>query len=96
MNAVERLLWWLLGSSVGGYNRCRIIELLLKRPYNTNELSTILNLNYKTTRHHLEILQKNRIIIATGQGYGKVYSPSEFLENNVELFKEIFDKIGKK
>lgn len=96
MKAVERLLWWLLASSVGGYNRCRIIEELFKRPHNANELSTILNLDYKTTRHHLEVLQKNRLVISTGQDYGKIYSPSEFLEKNIELFKEIWGKIGKK
>ena len=70
MNAVKRLLWWLLAGSVGGVNRGRILEELFQRPHNAHELSKLLHLDYKTIRHHLEVLEKNKLIISTGSGYG--------------------------
>jgi DNA-binding transcriptional ArsR family regulator len=96
MNAVKRLLWWLLAGSAGGVNRGRILEELLQRPHNANEISKILNLDYKTVRHHLKVLEKNHLITSTGSGYGKMFFPSDLLEDNVDLFNEIWGKIGKK
>jgi DNA-binding transcriptional ArsR family regulator len=96
MNAVKRLLWWLLAGSAGGLNRGRILEQLFERPYNAHELSKVLNLDYKTIRHHLDLLEKNRLIIATGSGYGQIYTPSEMLEENCTMFQDIWAQIGKK
>ena len=96
MNAVKRLLWWLLAGSVGGINRGRMLEELFQTPHNANELSKVLELDYKTVRHHLEVLEKNRLVTSTGTGYGKVYFPSDMLEENTEFFKEIWGRIGKK
>ena len=95
MNAVKRLLWWLLAGSVGGMNRGRILEELFERPHNAHELSKVLNLDYKTIRHHLKLLEKNRLVIATGSGYGKIFSPSDMLEDNKDVFFEIWGRIGK-
>ena len=96
MNAVKRLLWWLLAGSAGGINRGRMLEELFNRPYNANELSKVLDLDYKTIRHHLEVLEKNKLAASQGSGYGKVYFPSDLLEENRDLFNEIWGKIGKK
>jgi len=96
MNAVKRLLWWLLAGSVGGVNRGRLLEELLKRPHNANELAKILELDYKTVRHHLKVLDKNQLVTYSGSGYGKIYFPSDLLENNLEFFNEIWNQIGKK
>ena len=96
MNALKRLLWWLLAGSAGGINRGRMLEELFQTPHNANELSKVLELDYKTVRHHLEILEKNRLVESTGSGYGKVYFPSDMLEGNSEIFREIWGKIGKK
>lgn len=96
MKAVKRLLWWLLAGSAGGINRGRILEELFQTPSNANELSKILKLDYKTVRHHLKVLEKNRLTISTGSSYGKVYFPSDMLEENKDLFNEIWCKIGKK
>jgi predicted transcriptional regulator len=96
MHAVKRLLWWLLAGSAGGINRSRMLEELFERPYNANELSKVLELDYKTVRHHIEVLEKNRLITSTGNGYGKVYFPSDMLEENKEYFTEIWERIGKK
>lgn len=96
MNAVKRLLWWLLAGSAGGMNRGRLLHELFARPYNANELAKVLGLDYKTVRHHIEVLDKNNLITSAGSDYGKMYFPSDLLENNKEIFDEIWGQIGKK
>lgn len=95
MRAAKRLLWWILVGSAGGFNRARILQELTNTPRNANELANILKLDYKTTRHHLEMLEKNRLITTMGSKYGTLYFPSELLEENMHFFKEIWGKIGK-
>ena len=96
MHGVKRLLWWLLAGSTGGINRGRILEELFKQPHNANDLSNVLKLDYKTIRHHLRVLEKNNLVTSTGSGYGRMYFPSDLLENNSDVFYEIWGKIGKK
>ena len=96
MSPVKRLLWWILAGSAGGLNRGRILELLFEKPSNANEISKILKLDYKTVRHHLKVLEKNNLVTSMGVDYGKVYFPSDLLENNRDIFLEIWSKIGKK
>ena len=95
MRAEKRLLWWILAGSAGGFNRTRILNELIKTPRNANELATLLNLDYKTTRHHLDMLEKNRLITSMGNKYGTMYFPSELLEQNMQFFIEIWSKISK-
>ena len=61
MRATKRLLWWILVGSAGGLNRARILHEIIKTPRNANEIANLLKLDYKTTRHHLNILEKNRL-----------------------------------
>ena len=96
MHGVKRLLWWLLSGTVGGFNRGRILEELFNQPRNANELASLLELDYKTIRHHLKILEKNHLVTSTGSGYGKMYFISDLMEKNEEYFWEIWSKIGKK
>jgi len=95
MRAAKRLLYWILVGSAGGFNRTRILQELTKTPRNANELANLLGLDYKTTRHHLEVLEKNRLITTMGNKYGTLYFPSDFLEENIHFFKEIWEKMGK-
>ena len=96
MAPIKNVLYWLLANSLGGYNRGRILEELFKKPQNANELSKNLNLEYKTVRYHLKVLEENGLITSVGGGYGKTYFPSENLEENKVVFNEIWDEIGKK
>ena len=59
---MKTILWWLIAGSKGGINRARIIKELHDRPYNANQLTEKLDLDYKTVRHHLKVLLENRII----------------------------------
>jgi len=96
MHAVKRLLWWILAGSAGGMNRGRILEMLFDEPRNANEIAKILDLDYKTVRHHLKVLERNNLVVATGSGYGKLYFPSDLLEKHRDFFEEIWGRIGKK
>jgi len=62
---------------------------------NANELSEALDLDYKTIRHHLRVLQKNSLVTTMGSGYGTMYFPSDLLEEHVETFEKIWAQIGK-
>jgi len=87
---MDKLLWWLIAGSTGGLNRAKIIKALHDRPYNINQLSETLNLNYKTVQHHIKVLEENKVITFTGkQKYGKMYYLSNKMEENYDTFKDI-------
>ena len=93
---MKKLLWWLIAGSKGGVNRARIIKVLKDRPYNANQLAEALELDYKTVRHHLEVLEKNSVIISKGDGYGAIYFLTTDMEENFSVFEEIWSQIGHK
>ena len=92
----KHLLLWLIEGSRGGVNRGRIIEAIKSEPLNANQLCNLLEVDYRTIRHHLDVLEKNHLITAVGEHYGKVYFVSQELEQNYEDFEEIWKKIEKK
>jgi DNA-binding transcriptional ArsR family regulator len=94
--SLKYLLGWLIAGTRGGPTRAKIIEALKETPQNANQLATLLKMDYKTMRHHLDVLVKNRIIISMGDRYGETYFLSQTLEDNYSLFEEIVKKIGKK
>ena len=94
--SVEKLLWWLIAGKKGGINRARIIKKLYERPYNSHQLSKELDLDYKTVRHHIKILEENNVIKPTGDTYSKLYFLSDKFQENYDKFQEIWDKIIKK
>ncbi len=92
----KRILWFLFGSTRGGSTRVKIISLINEMPGNANQISTNLNLNYKTVIHHLNVLIKNGLIITDEKGiYGSTYFLTPLMEQNFELFTEIIEKIKK-
>ncbi|MGZ7117111.1 MAG: winged helix-turn-helix domain-containing protein [Methanobacterium sp.] len=93
MKYMEKLLWWLITGKRGGTNRARIIKKLKDRPYNANQLSKELNLDYKTIRHHLRVLEENKVIKCSGDSYSKLYFLTSEMEDNYYIFKEIWEKV---
>ena len=94
MNAIKRLLWFLIAGSRGGINRGRIIALLRQRPYNAHQIAEKLGLDYKTVKHHLKVLEDNNIIAPAGRKrYGAVYFLSPMMEENYEAFEEIWKDV---
>jgi DNA-binding transcriptional ArsR family regulator len=93
---LKYLLGWLIAGTRGGATRAKIIETLKETPQNANQLANLLGMDYRTIRHHLEVLQKNRIITSAGDRYGTTYFLSPAMEENYALFEEILKKIWKK
>lgn len=93
----KRILWYLIGSTKGGANRAKIIDLINLRPANANQIAQELALDYKTVIHHLKALADNGLIITENkETYGATYFLTPLMEKNYESFKEILVKIGKK
>ena len=90
------LLGWLIVGTRGGFTRAQIIMALREMPQNANQLATLLEKDYRTIRHHLQVLQKNRIITSAGERYGTTYFLSQEMEENYTLFEEIVNKFWKK
>jgi len=94
--SLKYLLGWLIAGTRGGPTRAKIILALRESPQNANQLATLLKMDYKTMRHHLEVLEKNKIITSVGDRYGATYFLSQVMEDNYSEFDEIMKKIGKK
>lgn len=93
---MKRVIWWMLVGTKGGVNRARIIRALNERPCNANQLTELLDLDYKTVRHHLKVLQDNKIITSSGNRYGTVYFLSPNMERYYDVFEEHLDKMWDK
>jgi len=94
--SLKYVLGWLIAGTRGGLTRAKIIDALKETPQNANQLASLLKMDYKTMRHHLEVLEKNRMVTSVGDRYGATYFLSQTLEDNYGLFEEIVKKIGKK
>ena len=92
----RKLLLYLFTSTRGGFTRLRIIVLLLKRPYNTHQLSQEIQLDYKAVQHHMQVLEKNNLVTKIGEKYGAIYHLSSFLEFNIRTLDEAIDKLDRK
>jgi DNA-binding transcriptional ArsR family regulator len=91
----KRLLWFLFAGSKGGNNRIKIIDLLMERPYNINQLAEALGLDYKAIQHHITVLEKNNLITRLGEKYGVLYFISNYLEANADAFNDVISKLKK-
>lgn len=96
IRSLKYLLGWLIAGSKGGVTRAQILQILRESPQNANQLANSLKKDYRTIRHHIEILQKNKIIVHSGDRYGTTYFLSPQLEENYAILEEIMDKLWKK
>jgi DNA-binding transcriptional ArsR family regulator len=90
---MEAALWYVLTGTRGGTNRVRILEALDERPRNANRLAEDLDLDYKTVRHHLDVLEDNNIVRDSGDDYGAIYLPTEQVRHHWETVEDIMSEI---
>lgn len=93
---MKKLLWHLVVGTRGGINRARILARLRDRPYNANNLAEELDLDYKTVRHHLRVLRKNDLVMASKEDYSTLYFLTPTMVHYWEDFEEILGKVGEK
>lgn len=86
---MEAVLWHVLASSRGGANRLCLLLLIDERPRNANELAGALEVDYTTVRHHLDVLEANRVIHQATEGYGAIYLPTEQTRDHWDVVEEI-------
>ncbi|MDP3917201.1 MAG: winged helix-turn-helix domain-containing protein [Nanoarchaeota archaeon] len=92
---MEKLLWYLIAGTRGGELRGKIICLIKNKPCNAHEIAKKLKIDYKTSRHHLNVLEKNKIIEQIDKGnYGSVYFISDWLKYNMQKFEMIWERFG--
>ncbi len=90
---MEAVLWYVLTGTRGGANRVRILRALAERPRNANQMAEDLNLDYKTIRHHLDVLADNGIVQDSGDNYGAVYLPTDRVRTHWETVETIMEQL---
>jgi len=90
---MEAVLWYVLTGTRGGENRVRILRALEERPRNANQIAEDLDLDYKTVKHHLDVLMDNDVITNSGDDYGAVYLPTERAHHHWETIEEIIEEV---
>ena len=95
---MNKRLWHLIAGTRGGVNRAKIIWFLREGPSNANSIAAHLGLDYKTVRHHLDVLRDNDVVMTTAQenGYATKYALSPRLQTHFEEFLEIWTRFGEK
>jgi len=86
---MEAALWYVLTGTRGGPNRVRLLRAVDERPRNANQLAEDLDLDYKTVRHHLDVLVDNDIVTSSGDDYGAVYLPTDRVRDHWDTVEEI-------
>lgn len=86
---MEGVLWYVLTGTRGGPNRVRILRALAERPRNANQLAADLDLDYKTVRHHLGVLEENDVVRDSGDDYGAVYLPTDRTRHHWDVVEDI-------
>jgi len=96
LDAFERLLWWLFAGSAGARTRAHVLEAIREEPRNAQQLSLALKLDYTTVRHHLKVLEQNRIVVTEGDPYGRLYFVSDAMEAHWEVLQSILEKANRR
>jgi DNA-binding transcriptional ArsR family regulator len=91
---MDSVLWYVLTGTRGGENRARVLVAVAERPRNPNQLAEALDLDYKTVRHHLDVLVEHDIVAASGDEYGAVYGPTDRVRRHWDVVETILDDLG--
>jgi len=90
---MEGSLWYVLTGTRGGENRVRLLRAVDEQPRNANQLAEDLDLNYKTVRHHLDVMTDNDILRKSGDDYGAVYLPTDRVDEHWGTVEDIFERM---
>jgi DNA-binding transcriptional ArsR family regulator len=90
---MEGSLWYVLTGTRGGENRVRLLQAVDEQPRNANQLAEDLELNYKTVRHHLDVMTDNDILRKSGDDYGAVYLPTDRVDEHWDTVEDIFERM---
>jgi DNA-binding transcriptional ArsR family regulator len=83
------LMWYLLCGTRGGPNRLRILDRLVRSPANAHQLASCLGLDYRTVRHHLQLLERNGAVARpVGDAYAAPYELSPYLAEHFQDLRE--------
>lgn len=95
---MDRRIAHLILGTRGGLNRGRILSLLRGGPRNANAIAGELSLDYKTVRHHLQVLLENDLAMSVGghADYGTLYALSPRLQMHYDEFDTVWKKLGEK
>jgi len=91
---MEKALWYLFAGSRGGTNRVRIVRELDDRPRNANELAKLLDVDYNTVTHHLDMLEDHDVVEPGGSDYGQLYFITDRFERHRETFERILEEVN--
>lgn len=84
-NKQHKLLCYLIQGTRGGKTRALLLKHLSEKSCNANQLAKAMNMDYKTIRHHLNVLVKNGIISKDNDGYSDLYFISKNIEMNLNM-----------
>jgi PAS domain S-box-containing protein len=76
----KKLLCYLIEGTRGGKTRALILRHLSEKSYNAHQLAKVLKKDYKTIRHHLQVLVKKGMITKGQDEYSGLY----FIAKNIE------------
>jgi DNA-binding transcriptional ArsR family regulator len=91
---MESVLWYVLTGTRGGTNRLRILLAVDDSPRNANRLADDLGLDYKTVRHHLDVLADHDIVETDDDSYGAVYAPTGKVRVHWDVVERIVEEVG--
>lgn len=83
------VLTTLLMGRKGGKTTIEILDELLIRPRNINQLAKILNKDYNTIRYHINMVFKCELVTKGDEGYGNLYYPSNKFIKSLNEYEEI-------
>jgi len=90
---MEGVLWYVLTGTRGGKNRVRLLRALEERPRNANQLAEDLDLDYKTVRHHLDVLMENDVVTRSGDDYGAIYLVTDRTKHHWDTVETILEQV---
>ena len=93
INIKDKELYSMLMGSDGGRTRMKIIDEILIKPCNANQLSKRLKLDYKTITYHLDIICSHRYMTREKFEKKTYYYPGDRLIKNIEEYIDIRKQI---